>query len=222
MSDTLTLHEIHDGLRFASDDYEAALAVKAEADAAGTVEDRADADAEVARTKEVLDAYLKEEVRKVDNVAGYVRWCVSMEKTAKEEADRVAARAKSWKARVERIKEMTLYAMQAFGVTHLETATNRLRRQNNSQASVVIDDEAAVPRRFKLAEVVMPAEVWLEVLVYFRERVNLGLAESAIDQELRQAAVTLVPSKAKLGAALKRDEAVLGARLVRGEHLRIE
>ncbi len=149
-----------------------------------------------------IDRYVAAEVRKVDGIAHAINGALAFAAEAQREADRLADRAKAWKARADRIKAATLYAMQMHGVRVLETSTNRLRVQANGG--------------------VAPLEVNAEVLSpeYLDVMVKMPVSE-AIRLELTFNASW--PSQERIREALKRGENVIGAKLGEwGVHLRCE
>ena len=86
---------------------------------------------ELAVIDKLLAEYMAREVRKVDGIAHAVRAFQNAAVEAQNEARRINERAKHLEAQANRIKAAALAAMQAHGITRLETPTNRLRIQTN-------------------------------------------------------------------------------------------
>lgn len=205
--ESLTLYEIQDGLRAVVDAYEDAreqleLVGNEDADVVNAAYDR------LMFCESAVKEYLREEVRKVDGIAAYLRYCDQMEAAAKEERDRLADRVRLWEARGKRLKAMTLGIMQEFGVKKFETATSEIRRQaNGGTVPADITEPAAIPDRFVRVTVQMT-----------QQQLN------RLPEEIRTAAK--VKDREFMGAmiagALSRGEDVPGAQLgERGEHLRV-
>ena len=95
-----------------------------------------------------MDDYLEAFRSKVDRIAGYWRWQESMAWICGEEAERLAARKKAADGRVERLKDMLLAFMMLRGIKKLEGDKASIGMQQNSTASLVIDDPLQVGECF--------------------------------------------------------------------------
>jgi hypothetical protein len=170
--------------------------------------DRSECEAECAAARDEIARYVNAEVQKVDNITGFLRWCAANEQQAKAEAARVTRLQRIWQTIGENVKRYALEAMQVSGKRRLETPTSRLRIQTNSQASVVIENAQTVPDRFIVKTLEVSGEAWATIT-------EAGLAENFVVKETSF-------SLSRIAAALKSGELVPGARLVKGEHLRVE
>lgn len=160
---------------------------------------------------ESLNAYVREEIRKVDGIAGYIRHCEACAATASEEALRVRATAKRWGDRAEAIKDAALSALRAIGTKRVESALNKLSRRGNGGAQpLIIAQPEIIPDAYRIARVEMPLPLWKHLV--------------KVVEELQAEAIMLSsePDTDMIRAALSRGEGVPGCRLEeRGEHLRL-
>jgi len=151
--------------------------------------------------------------KKVDRIARYVRATELRARAAKEEASRLTARQKSAENRVEQVKGMLSFFMQARGLKRLEGELNTIRLQRNGQASLQLDP-ASLPDEYNCRELSLTHNDWTRVL------------ESITSPELRTvfaSAVTKVdPNKELIRQKLQSGEEVPGASLVKGQHLRFD
>lgn len=88
---------------------------------------------ELAAIDKSIDDILSAEVvgKKADGICNTVHAWETLLAEAQALEMRATARRKHWEDRIAYLKERTLHAMQAHSVTRIETATNRLRVQNN-------------------------------------------------------------------------------------------
>lgn len=205
MHDSLSLYEIEDGLRVAVDAYEEAreqleLVANEPAEVNNAAYDR------MMLAQSAVEAYLQEEIRKVNGIHSYIRYCDAMQRACDEEAERLEARQKMWERRRDWIKGLVLSIMRQFDVKKFETASAVLRRQNNGGVNPVeITDPAAVPAHFV--------------------RVTVQMTEAQF-QKLPMMVGAVVKEREFMNAAIRKTletgSPVPGARLgERGESLRV-
>lgn len=128
--------------------------LRAEAEAEGDAEQLAVLDKEI-------DAWVKQEIRKVDSIAGYIRECELRAETEKAEAARHADRSAMWQARADRVRQSSLEAMAAYGVKAVETPQNTMRVQGNGGVEPLeVTDMTTLPDTYKRITVTMPLEAW--------------------------------------------------------------
>jgi len=113
---------------------------------------------------------------------------------------------------VERTKNMVLYYLLSRDLKKIEGYQFTLRVQKNSQDSVRITDEVAVPKCYCRIDVRMDGVLWETVLSMLPEELAKSL-ESSI-QESR-------PDNEAIKAAVAQNEMVPGAEVRRGFHLRV-
>jgi Siphovirus Gp157 len=159
---------------------------------AATAEEQAAIQVDIAR-------WIEAEIRKVDSVAGYMRYCVQQQRNADQEIARLQNRKAAFASREERTKECVIVAMELLKLKRLEGRTNTTTLQP-CPISVNITDESAVPIDYKSITVTMPATTW--------EWVQTGLPE-----EIRPSKTAI--SKSRIAAAIQKQKIdVPGATLV--------
>jgi hypothetical protein len=181
----------------------------------GLVEEAADAGAEISKElSQEIDSYLEAYRLKVDRIVGYWRWQQSIADISSKESDRLSARKKAAENRVNRLKGFLFAFMMARGIKKLEGEKSDIGVQRNSSASLVIDDPLQIAEhlfernvRFNKAE--------LQVII-------CQLAEGEMRRRLETALKDgwEVNGEA-IRAALVNQEAIAGARLVTGSHVRV-
>jgi hypothetical protein len=149
--------------------------------------------------------------KKVDRIAAYVRIQEAMANLAGAEAQRLAARKRTADRRVRSVKQMLMYFMGSRGLKHLKGELNTIGIQQNGQPSLVLD-VLALPDAYYRNTAAMPAPVWEEGMRLLpedlRKQFETGLQSHEPDEQL-------------VRDMLLRGEEVVGARLVKGHHVRI-
>jgi hypothetical protein len=180
------------------------------------------ADEEASETGEVpkevaaeIADYLEAFRTKVDRIAGYWRWQESVATICGEEADRLAARKKAADRRVSRLRNMLLMFMMARGLKKLEGDKTSIGIQQNSTASLVVDDPLKVDDEFLENQFRFTRTEFRQIVQQLaesdlRRRLELGLQRDG--WEVNGAAVR---------AALTNEAPMPCARLVKGQHVRI-
>lgn len=97
--------------------------------------------------QEDIEKFLNAEVRKVDNLAGYLAQCDAQQQCAAAEVKRLQERKKSWERKERIIRDYIAATMEALDKPRLEgrTATFTLRK---SPASVEVLDQSLVPMEY--------------------------------------------------------------------------
>jgi hypothetical protein len=149
---------------------------------------------------------------KVDRIGRFVRMMEAREQFCRSEAARLADRARATAGKVERTKNMVLYYLLSRDLKKIEGYRCPLRAQKNSQDSVKITDAAAVPKCYCRIEARIDGVIWETVLSLLPDELAKNL-ESSI-QETR-------PDDDAIKAAVAQNEAVPGAEVRRGTHLRV-
>jgi Siphovirus Gp157 len=151
--------------------------------------------------------------KKVDRIARYVRAMELKARAAKEEATRLAARQKNAENRVEQVKNMLSFFMQSRGLKRLEGELNTIRLQKNGQASLQLNP-LEVPGEYNQTAFTLMHQDWVRVL------------DSVVTPELKQlleSAVTKIePNKDLIRQQLQAGREIVGATLIKGEHVRFE
>lgn len=149
---------------------------------------------------------------KVDRIGRFVRMMEAREQFCRSEAARLSDRARAAAGKVERTKNMVLYYLLSRDLKKIEGRQFTLRAQKNGQDSVKITDQAAVPMCYCRIEARIAGVIWETVLSLLPDELAKAL-ESSI-QETR-------PDNDVIRAAVAQNEAVPGAEVRRGSHLRV-
>jgi hypothetical protein len=89
---------------------------------------------------------------KVDRIGRYLSVMETQAAHCKQEAARCAARAKRAQNKIDRTKSMVLYYLESHDLKQVETDSFTLRRQKNSQDSVIVSNPDAIPPDLKRYE----------------------------------------------------------------------
>jgi len=149
---------------------------------------------------------------KVDRIGRFLRMMEAREQFCRNEAARLGERARAAAGKVEHTKNMVLYYLLARNLAKIEGQQFTLRAQKNSQDSVKITDQAAVPKCYCRIEARVTGVIWETVLSLLPE--ELAKALEASIQETR-------PDNDAIKAAVAQNEVVPGAEVRRGTHLRV-
>jgi Siphovirus Gp157 len=149
---------------------------------------------------------------KVDRIGRFVRMMEAREQYCRAEAARLGERARSTAAKVDRTKSMVLFYLMSRELRKVEGREFTLRIQKNSQDSVRILDEPALPIAYRKVEVRIGGVLWETILSYLPEDLERSLV--ACIQETK-------PDTEAIKAAVLRHEEVAGAEVRRGSHLRV-
>src|ERR1035438_2932541 len=162
----------------------------------------------VARFQQFCEAHGE----KVDRIGRFVRIMEAREQYCRSESARLADRARAAAGKVERTKNMVLYYLLSRDLKKIEGYQFTLRAQKNSQDSVRIIDEAALPNCYRRIEAKITGVVWETVLSVLPEELAKSLELSV--QETK-------PDTDAIKAAALCQEQVPGAEVRRGWHLRV-
>ena len=163
----------------------------------------------VARFQQFCSAYGE----KVDRIGRFLRQMEVREQFCRSEAARLSDRARAAAGKAERTKNMVLYYLMSRDLKAIEGREFTLRAQKNSQDSVRITDEAALPAAFRRIDARIGGVLWTTVLSNLPDELGRML-ESAVEESR--------PDTDSIKAAILHEEQVPGAELRRGWHLRIK
>jgi hypothetical protein len=150
---------------------------------------------------------------KVDRIGRFVRRMEAREQFCRSEAARLSDRARTAAGKVERSRNMVLYYLMSRDLKSIEGREFTLRAQKNSQDSVRITDEEALPTAFRKIDARIGGVLWETILANLPDELGKML-ESTVEESR--------PDTDTIRAAIQRDEQVPGAELRRGWHLRIK
>ena len=177
------------------------------------IEEQTDLDAQV--SEELLERFrqfCQAHSEKVDRIGRFVRMMEAREQYCREEAARLGDRARASANKVDRTKSMVLFYLMSRDLMKIEGREFTLRAQRNSQDSVRITDETALPMAYRKVEARIDGVVWETIISHLPE----GLAE-ALEASVHDAK----PDAEAIKAAAMRQEVVPGADVRRGSHLRV-
>jgi Siphovirus Gp157 len=149
---------------------------------------------------------------KVDRIGRFVRMMEAREQFCRGEAARLSDRARAAANKIERTKNMALYYLLSRDLKKIEGQQFTLRVQKNSQDSVKITDEAALPMCYRRIEVRIPGVVWETMLSLLPDEFTKTLESSILEAR---------PDNDAIKAAVAQNEVVPGAEVRRGSHLRV-
>jgi len=150
---------------------------------------------------------------KVDRIGRFLRQMEEREQFCRSEAARLSDRARSAAGKVERTKNMVLYYLMSRDLKSIEGREFTLRAQKNSQDSVRITDEAALPVAFRRIDARIGGVLWETVLATLPDELGKMLESTVAESR---------PDTDSIKAAILQEEQVPGAELRRGWHLRIK
>jgi len=122
---------------------------------------------------------------KVDRIGRFVRIMEAREQYCRSESVRLADRARAAAGKVERTKNMVLYYLLSRDLKKIEGCQFTLRAQKNSQDSVRITDEAAVPKSYCRIDARIDGVVWETVLSLLPDELSRSLESSVRERYLK-------------------------------------
>ena len=150
---------------------------------------------------------------KIDRIGRFLRIMETRAEYCKKESARYAARARRAQNKIEQTESMVLYYLASHDLKKVESHEFTLKRNKNSQDSVVITQPDCIPDELRRFEVKIDGPLWLGVI-------------DALPQALAEPLAASVKSKEPSNNAIKQHIAnggvVEGASVKRGYHLRIE
>jgi hypothetical protein len=149
---------------------------------------------------------------KVDRIGRFIRVMEARTAYCKDEAARLMARGKTTENKVIQTKNLVLYYLQSRKLTKMEGKQFTLRCQKNSQDSVRISDPNLLPIRLKRIEARFDGGTWERILAALPEEIRPALIAGIQDA---------IPMNEAIKLAIAREEAVEGATVYRGHHVRV-
>ncbi len=149
---------------------------------------------------------------KIDRLGRFLRMMDAREQFCRAEAARLLDRARTSANKADRTKSMILFYLMSRELKKVDGREFTLRMQKNSQDSVKIVDEAALPIAFCKVDLRLDGVVWETVLSYLPEELAKAVCSSLQDRR---------PNTDAIKDAIRNNEQVPGAEVLRGFHLRI-
>jgi hypothetical protein len=150
---------------------------------------------------------------KIDRIGRFLRVMETRAEHCKKESARYAARAKRAQNKIERTESMVLYYLASHDLKKVESHEFTLKRNKNSQDSVVITQPDSIPYDLRRFEAKIDGPLWLDVIDALPETLAEPLAASVKSSE---------PSNSAIKQHIANGGVVKGASVKRGYHLRIE
>jgi hypothetical protein len=101
---------------------------------------------------------------KIDRIGRFLRVMETRAEHCKKESARYAARAKRAQSKIERTESMVLYYLASHNLKKIESHEFTLKRNKNSQDSVVITQPDSIPDDLRRFEARIDGLLWLEVI----------------------------------------------------------
>lgn len=149
---------------------------------------------------------------KVDRIGRFVRMMEAREQFCRSETARLADRARAAATKVERTKSVALFYLLSRDLKKIEGREFTLRAQKNSQNSVRITDEAALPKCYCRIDAKIDGVVWETILSLLPEELAQALELSVHEKR---------PDADAIRVAVMQNEQVPGAEMRRVWHLRV-
>lgn len=149
---------------------------------------------------------------KVDRIGQFLIHLNARAEHCRGEAARLSERARTAENKAARTKQMVLYFLASREIQKVEGLETSLRRQKNSQDSVIIHDEPAVPMEYREIEAKIPGSFW--------KKLQARISEDD-KRELNRCIRHSMPSSSAIKAAKLLDEVVPGTEIKREHHLRV-
>ena len=154
---------------------------------------------------------------KVDNIANYIKAQEGEARNAKVEIERLQTRQAVAENRVERLKGLLKYFMDARGLWSMKGRLNTISLRRNSQDSLIVEAPEGIPGEFCKLSITIAVPDWEELVAHLPDdhdlRARLANDGNAVGKR--------EPDNAKLRAALQSDRSIVGAQLRRGQHVRL-
>jgi len=119
--------------------------------------------------------FCEAESEKVDRIGRFLTLMDGRLKYCRQQAEHFQKRARTIETKIASTKNMVLYFLAARGLKKIEGKEFTLRTQKNSQHSVRITDEAALPKCYWSIEARIPGVIWEMVLSLLPEELTKNL-----------------------------------------------
>lgn len=159
-----------------------------------------------------LALYAKAMNVKVDRIGRFLSQMQTRAAHCKREAERYAERYKRAERKIDRTKSMVLYYLESHDLRQLESDSFTLRRQKNSQDSVIVSNAEAIPEDLRKFELRIDGPLLQRVKEALPETLKLDLAATVRSSE---------PSNMAIKRYVANGGTVEGAQVKRLYNLRI-
>jgi hypothetical protein len=159
-----------------------------------------------------LTLYAKAMNVKVDRIGRYLSQMETRAAHCKKEAERYAERYKRAERKIDRTKSMVLYYLESHDLRQLESDSFTLRRQKNSQDSVIVSNAEAIPEDLRKFELTIDGPVLQRVKEALPDALRLDFAATVRRSE---------PSNTAIKRHVAHGGTVEGAQVKRLYNLRV-
>jgi hypothetical protein len=164
--------------------------------------------------KTALADYVEAFGEKVDRIASYLKAQEAFADLAKREATRLESRRRAAESRAKSLKNFLCFYMGSRGLKRLGGRLNTITLASNSVDTLLLDEAAQPPDTFYNIGLEVSWDEWRQILDTMppgplRERLS---GERGVEKAL---------DRTRLADAMRSGVVITGARLVRGQHLRI-
>jgi hypothetical protein len=181
-------------------------------------EEAADSSGEIPdELRQALVDYCEAFGAKVDNIANYIKSQEFEARNAKTEIDRLQSRQAAAENRVERLKGLLKYFMDARSLRSMKGRLNTISLRKNSQDSLIVDSVDSIPTEYCRVSISLPFPELEELLRHLPEEHGLRARLTPDGNGF----VRREPDNTKLRTALASGVPVQGAELRRGQHVRL-
>jgi hypothetical protein len=164
------------------------------------------------QSMDLLQVFAEAMNLKVDRIGRYLSVMETRATHCKKESARLAARAKRAESKIGRTKQMVLYYLESHNLARLESNETTLRRQKNSQDSVIVANDATIPPDLKRYELKVDGDLWVRLF-------------PVLPQDLAAALEAAVKNSEPLHTAIKQyfaeGKTIEGVQVKRLCHLRV-
>ena len=154
---------------------------------------------------------------KVDNIANYIKSQEFEARNAKTEIDRLQSRQAAAENKVERLKGLVKYFMEARDLRSMKGRLNTISLRKNSQDSLVVDSVDRIPSEYWRVSITLPLPDLEELMRHLPEEHSLRARLTPDGNGF----VRREPDNTRLRSALASGSPVQGAELRRGQHVRL-
>jgi hypothetical protein len=126
---------------------------------------------------------------KVDRIGRYLAVMEVRAEHCRKEAARYSARTKRAQGKIDRTKAMVVYYLESHDLEQLETEDITLRRQKNSQDSVLVTNPDAIPPDLKRYELKVDGGVWMKLFLALPDDLAATLQASVRNTEPLNSAI---------------------------------
>ena len=126
---------------------------------------------------------------KIDRIGRFLRVMETRAEYCKGESARYAARARRAQSKIERTESMVLYYLASHDLKKIESHEFTLKRNKNSQDSVVITQPDSIPDDLRRFEAKIDGPLWLDVIDALPKTLAEPLAASVKSSEPSNCAI---------------------------------